>query len=688
MDLANIEMMRKILLVLLSVLILCPAAARGAGFLDEGEIISGDRKVEVYSEKVQRDADRKVIVAEGAVDIRSGKVRLRADRVELNDRTMDLTATGNVVLEVGEDRLQGEYMEFNLETEVGYVIDGQGFSQAYYFAGERIDKISDDRYRVRKGSFTSCEGVLPDWSFRSPRTLIHVDHYIYTSHPTMWVKKVPVLYLPYAIVPIKRERATGLLIPRLRYHKNDGLIIGNSFFWAPVDNADATIYADYYSRRGWRLGLEGRYIFSEETSGRLLTYFIRDRLTESNRWDLKYLHKQVLPWEMSSIVNVTFLSDRRYKEDYEEALEDLSEERLDSFASISREWKDTALILSAEYEESLSSENKNTLTRFPELNLKKKDSRVGKGPIFWSMRGQVVGLRLKKDEEVQRTGRLNLKPKLSTPFNISSWATIRPSFGVDYTYYTRDVDEEDADRFVYNPSLAVTGPKFYRIFGKGGEGALFKHLIVPKLTYNYIPDVDQANLPNFDGTDRISSDNSLTYSLTNQVLGKFVSSDEKTVIREVLRLDLSQTYDLDPPVIDGRKEYMGDLRIDLSAEPAENLSIDADAVLNVHGEGVESINYGFQWDFKDMALLSLERRYRRPSSVDYLEGRIGLKPGRWDLLYRGRYDLEESAFVENLVEAKYTAQCWDVTLTYIKREFSYEYRFLLNLKEIGTIIKF
>ena len=159
------------------------------------------------------------MTGEGAVTIRHRDMRLVADRVVYHELTKDVVADGNVVLDSGSDRLQGEHLELNLETRIGFLEHAQGFLQTYYFTGERIEKRGPDHYFLRGGSFTTCEGVLPDWSFHATSTEVTVDEYLHAWNPTLRIKKLPVLYFPYAVFPIKRDRSTGLLIPDDRHQR-------------------------------------------------------------------------------------------------------------------------------------------------------------------------------------------------------------------------------------------------------------------------------------------------------------------------------------------------------------------------------------------------------------------------------------------------------------------------------------
>lgn len=674
--------------------IVVSSAASGAGLPDMGGLVSTGDKVEVFADRISRDEKTGRVVAEGAVEIRSGRIKLRADRVEMDERTMIVKATGSAVLDSGDSRLQGESLEVDLETELGTIIGGEGFAQEYYFTGERIERIDAERFRLLDGSFTACEGSSPAWSFHSPDTLVHLDHYIYSWYPNLRVKKVPILLIPYAIVPIKPSRATGLLIPRVNYSGRDGIVYGQDLFWALTDSADVTVGFDYYQNRGVRYGLEGNYVIDQGSKGTLTVSHIRDRTLDANpeRWDVTYNHQQDLPWGVRGLVEVDYQSDNGYQRDYAVDLEDVAEERLDSALSLTRSFGTVTAALSADWQKSLALEEDGTekdssLTRAPELSVKQPDGRLGESPLHYTFGFQGVGLKSVADGVTQETDRFDGSSRVSLPLDVQAWATVTPSLGLEYTYYTRDLEGEAADRFLYNPKLDLVGPRFYRIYGAEGDRARFKHLLYPSVTYSYLPEVDQTSQPQFDGIDRIGAENAVTYRLVNQVLGKFVDPEGKPSLRDVMRLDISQRYDFDAaPGEDGVTRPMGEVSADLDAIPFSWLTLEGNIGYDVNRGDTTTVNYGFEMAKPEVGSLTLRRRHSTGQTVDYLEWGATLNPGAWKLSYRGRYDLAESIFVEQTAEATFTAQCWDATVTYIDREDDYQFRFLLNLKNIGKVV--
>src|SRR6185503_10293263 len=108
-----------------------------------------------------------LLVATGNVEITQGATRLLADRVELNRDTGEVVAQGKVVFFDGQDRLVGDRVDYNLKTGTGIVYNGSTSTAPYYhLSGERMERVGEGIYEVRRGTFTTCEGDDPIWSFK------------------------------------------------------------------------------------------------------------------------------------------------------------------------------------------------------------------------------------------------------------------------------------------------------------------------------------------------------------------------------------------------------------------------------------------------------------------------------------------------------------------------------------------
>jgi LPS-assembly protein len=81
-------------------------------------------------------------------------------------------------------------------------------------AGERMDRIRESNYEIRRGTFTTCEDDDPPWSFRFNSGTADLDDMVYGRDASFWVKSVPLLpWVPFFAAALRRERQSGFLFP-------------------------------------------------------------------------------------------------------------------------------------------------------------------------------------------------------------------------------------------------------------------------------------------------------------------------------------------------------------------------------------------------------------------------------------------------------------------------------------------
>ena len=144
---------------------------------------------------------------------------LTADRIQFNQRAREAFAKGNVRLKSGDDLLSGQQMRLNLDTETGTLTDGTVFlsKNHLYLSGQKIQKTGPQTYAADRVRITACDGPDPDWELTGRRLKVTVEGYGYASHTALWAGKVPVLYSPFLVFPVKLKRQSGLLMPEFGY---------------------------------------------------------------------------------------------------------------------------------------------------------------------------------------------------------------------------------------------------------------------------------------------------------------------------------------------------------------------------------------------------------------------------------------------------------------------------------------
>jgi LPS-assembly protein len=125
-------------------------------------------------------------------------------------------------------------------------------SNPFAFTGKIVEKHGPDHYLVRQGTVTTCELPRPKWQYNARHMWIEVDGTAKIYNSDFRLMGMPVFYFPFVEVPVQKEqRHTGVLIPSFGNSSTKGMIAGESVYWVFNRSMDATMGAEYYSKRGW-----------------------------------------------------------------------------------------------------------------------------------------------------------------------------------------------------------------------------------------------------------------------------------------------------------------------------------------------------------------------------------------------------------------------------------------------------
>jgi LPS-assembly protein len=234
---------------------------------------AGDR-ASLDSAGPQTFEDGRYVLNDHVVLTYKGRI-LRADHMEYDQATGDVTLTGHVVAEGGEndEHIEASHGTFNIHTETGRFYDVTGSiglrrpavgpipatqravyanSNPFLFTALVLIKNGPRDYAFDHGTFTSCQLPNPDWllsaaHFRSDETTAHAANAVFH------LMGIPLLWLPYATHPVDaNSRQSGILIPEIGINSaSKGDTIGEQIYWAINRSTDMTVGTIYYSARGW-----------------------------------------------------------------------------------------------------------------------------------------------------------------------------------------------------------------------------------------------------------------------------------------------------------------------------------------------------------------------------------------------------------------------------------------------------
>jgi LPS-assembly protein len=667
-------MLKKRYLVLASFLLLLLKA----GFcLAVDETLKGlgkearESRWEITAKKMSYSQDQGIYEAEGDVVIkREGQV-LSAQKATYNEKTGVAEVSGDVRLEVNGDILTGERGTFNLKTNLGEISKGRLFDREhnFYVSGDHVEKVGPNTYTVKNARLTTCDGIKPDWSVTGSEVEVTVEGYGKVRGAAFRVRDTPILYFPYAIFPVKTKRQTGLLPPGAGYSNLNGGIVELPLFWAISDQADATFYGRYMSKRGYMQGLEFRYVAEQDSKGVFLFDILSDKIKEKDlndptqaqlgpfprtnkiRYWLRSRTDQQLPLGILARLDTDYVSDQDYLKEfgmglygykgrpdliseYGRPMEEIFSPTRRSVLRLSRDGEGYGLQGGSSYFDFQRPENPpidSTPQPLGIVDFSLLPRQIPRLPLFLRRFGAAYTY-IWRDTGTKGQN-LSFNPAVNYPFFLGRYLIFEPAVG--YALASQWFDDPNGDtthqsRDVYEVrgKLSSILERVFDIEWK--DAKKLKHKILPALTYNYrVPQDPNAPSPWFSPIDVTGKLNRITLSIENFFDARKQNEKGETSYAQWGTFHLRQGFDIDEQRRDDvpgqEKEPFLPLLAELKLIPYPDLDFRAEAEWN-HKEdhiGFANLSLDFSIDRSggrnDRFLINYQ--YMRGGNETY--GRLG-----------------------------------------------------------------
>lgn len=720
----------------------------------------------IDADRIHFNGNEQEYVAEGQVRVQRHGYTLTAETVRFNQKSREALALGNVRLVSDQDVLWGDRLKLNLDNETGTLTDGSLFISRnhLYISADQINKTGPQTYTAERVSITSCDGPEPDWRITGRDLRLTIEGYGVAKHTAMWAGKIPLLYTPYLVFPVKLKRQSGLLMPTLGYSTRKGSEYLQPIFWAISENSDATFYGHYMTERGLRSGLEYRYILDDVSFGTFMVDGLEDRRVDdgqsdhTERWgydDDAYLRpnedrywvrmksNHSIFWDLTAKLDIDVVSDQDYLHEFKSATNGFSKtenyfqntfgREIDDYndpvrlnrLNLSRTWSQYAVNTDLRWYDDVikrrRSETDDTLQQMPAITFDGIKQQLGPTPLFYDLASSYIHYyRI----DGTRGQRVNIYPRLYYPFYLFDALSVEPSAGIRQTAWHVDhwdtslvqPDKDDLYRNIYDLKLDIS-TEFYRVFDFHLAGSdRLKHAIIPEIVYEFTPDEDQSEYPEFDELDQIEGKNQITYGFTNTFTARFTTKQDEGpanfAYNPFLRFELVQIFDVDK-YRDDDPEPFSNIFAELDLTPGRYIAIDSDAQWSPYAEHFKSFNTTLKiWDNRGDRL-TVDYRYTREKKVIAYVGSdgtiglsrkasqrgietIGLKGNLnighgWRL--RAGYELnlyddeegDDDEEIETTLGLSYQSQCWGVILDFSLEDGDRDYRIEFNLLGLGSL---
>ncbi len=517
-----------------------------------------------------------------------------ADDLIWNVTSGELEATGNVLMVSPTARLAAERVVFNTKTGLGTFYTASGSASLgdrvaevrsmfgtlepdLYFFGETIEKIGENRYRLTKGSFTTCVQPTPRWDVVSGTATIQLEDYAILRNAVLRVKDVPVFYLPVMYYPIQSDdRATGFLLPTYGRSTYRGQSVSNAFFWAINRSQDATLLHDWFLSRGQGAGAEYRYAASPVSSGSANAYWLNERTPpeflsgaaaeEAQRsYELRGSVVQNLGTGLTMRGAVDYFSNLTTKQLYNNNVFDSTMGRRSVNVGVTRSWSRVSVNgVYSRSEAFFSSTQSSIYGNAPGVSTAISSQQVGRLPLFVGgnfdfNRTVSISRFYSGDEPVDidvGLDSLDGRSTVRSPFVKLPYLTSTASLTYRWTRYSHSLvngvhTPEPITRRYAEMGVESFGPTLTRVFTPNNALAdRLKHVVEPYFGLQRTTSIDNAGrISTTAGSVIVGDTTRVTYGVDNRVLIRKTPTDPAaapTAPRDLLTVSLRQTYYSNP----------------------------------------------------------------------------------------------------------------------------------------------
>jgi LPS-assembly protein len=704
----------------------------------------------------QREAG-KIFYADGHVDVHYQNARLRADHVEYDSEAQVVTAHGHVQLDYMTQHVEADDARYELRTGRGtfHHVHGTFALQRrpeptllispnpLYFEAEEAERLDDNTYRVRKAWMTVCDPGRPVWRFFAPSATIRLQKSVHLENGNFRVLSLPVLYLPYATIPAEQHRETGFMTPDLGNTSQKGYVIGDAFYWAPLDWLDLMLHADDYTKRGWSQRAELRMRPWENAQFDASYFGVIDRgigqvnapPIKQGGHETKLLFTSLLPGGWRAVADLDQLTSLTFRLAWFETFTQAVNSEVRDTAFLTNNFRGFSLNVAAlSYQNYLSAtpQTSITLRTAPEVRFSSVDQQFfNRLPFYFSFDAFTGALHRSEGVTPFETAgfieRSELAPSVAMPLHFGEWLDVTPSFTFRSTYYGGQLQnaafvERGLFRNTEEFSLDMRLPVFERVWDDGDTK--WEHAIEPYVVYRYVTGVnDFGRVVRFDEDETLTDTNEIEYGITQRLFRRRGSDGSE----EVIAWRLVQKYFFDPTfggaLVSGQSNIfqtvdaltpfafadtprrfspiVSDLRVDPGKHFDTQFVVNYDPVRNrLTAIGTLLKLKPYKESFLTLAHFSTLNLPLNPSppplnfqqrsnQVRALLGYRDMNRHGWNAEIGASYDFTQQAFQNQIVEVTYNGDCCGLGFEY--RRFSFgtirnenQYSIVFRIANLGS----
>lgn len=289
--------------------------------------------VQILSDKAFRKSSENSYEAHGNVIIKLKNDSIYGEKASLSFETGQGRVWGNVRYVGAEFTLYGTEISYQLKNENLTIENAKLVDENFVILGKKIQRFENGNFEAIDAEYSTCKDCPESWSIQGSEVRVIPNEYIYMKHAFVKIKGVIVVYIPYIVLPIKKDRESGLLFPKLGFDLEKGFYFQQPYFWAINKSSDLTLSPTSYGQRAVGTEWEYRKAINNDSDFSLFNMQSLDRIWKPGKlnedlnsqrdlrqfYDFQYFYK---PNNMRSLYSRgKYLSDLDILSDYNTYLE-------------------------------------------------------------------------------------------------------------------------------------------------------------------------------------------------------------------------------------------------------------------------------------------------------------------------------------------------------------------------------
>ena len=186
----------------------------------------------------------------------------------------------------GEKPIYGDKMIFDLISNKGKIIKGETSFNDSFYSGKIITKNQNDSYFIRNSLYTTCDLNDPHYYFYSNQMKMIPNDRIIAKPMVLYIQELPIIYMPFAVLPNKNgDRISGWIMPSFGHKKDRGTYLDDLGYYYVVDDySDFTVLFDIQDRYG--IMVDQHYRYKVRSGNHWYNYYLDGYVKTENKYYL------------------------------------------------------------------------------------------------------------------------------------------------------------------------------------------------------------------------------------------------------------------------------------------------------------------------------------------------------------------------------------------------------------------